>query len=147
MTWGAHPADDALKCPSAQPEFEDAQVLGVIQHSEAGPRLAYAAGHMPASDEVVATTGPVPPTLVMRFAGKCETGRCAHFRDGACSLVGRIINGLDPVTDALPACAIRRTCRWYAQEGADACHRCPQVVTRLEDPDAHLRAVAEGPGT
>ena len=142
----ARPGDDDLKCPSAQPDFQDAQVLGVIQQDDAGPRLAYAAGHVPATADVVEATGPVPPTLVMRFAGKCETARCQHFRKGACSLVGRIVEGLAPVTDALPACAIRRTCRWFAQEGAEACHRCPQVVTRLENPDARLQAIADGPG-
>ncbi|MEL7164178.1 MAG: hypothetical protein AAGL96_01805 [Pseudomonadota bacterium] len=134
-----------LKCPSAQPEFEDAQVLGVIKRGADGPRLAYTAGRVPATDDVVSATGPVPPTLVMRFAGKCETKRCVHFKGGACALVGRIVDGLDPVTHALPACAIRRTCRWYAQEGDAACHRCPQVVTRLEAPDDHTRAIAEGP--
>jgi hypothetical protein len=29
---------------------------------------------------------------------------------------------------ALPACAIRRTCRWYAQRGPAACAVCPLVV-------------------
>jgi hypothetical protein len=28
----------------------------------------------------------------------------------------------------LPACAIRRTCRWYHQRGAEACAACPLVV-------------------
>jgi len=138
-------AENPLKCPSAQPEFEDAQVLGVIRQEDDAPRLAYVAGHVPATDEVVGSTGSVPPTLVMRFAGKCETKRCAHFQEGACRLVGRIVEGMKPVTDALPPCAIRKDCRWYAQEGAQACHRCPQVVTQLEAPDDHLRAIADGP--
>jgi hypothetical protein len=28
----------------------------------------------------------------------------------------------------LPACAIRHSCRWYAQRGAAACAVCPQIV-------------------
>ncbi|MEL6886110.1 MAG: hypothetical protein AAFY39_05540 [Pseudomonadota bacterium] len=143
----ARPDPDSadLKCPSAQPDFEDAQVLGVFETAGDTPRLSYTAGTLPATQDVVASTGPVPPTLVMRFAGKCETARCVHFREGACSLVDRIVEGLDPVTDNLPACAIRRTCRWYTQEGARACHRCPQVVTRMENPDPQMAAIAEGP--
>ena len=134
---------DALSCPSAQPEFEDAQVLGVHRQGPDGPRLAYVAGTMPAA-EVAGATGAVPSTLVMRFAGRCMTSGCQHFDGLECRLAGRIVEGLSPVTDALPACAIRRTCRWHAQEGAAACHRCPQVVTHLEAPAPEMRAVADG---
>jgi hypothetical protein len=31
----------------------------------------------------------------------------------------------------LPACAIRRTCRWYAQRGAAACTVCPLIVADI----------------
>ena len=31
----------------------------------------------------------------------------------------------------LPRCAIRRTCRWFAQRGADACAVCPRVVADI----------------
>ena len=133
----------ALSCPSAQPEFEDAQVLGVHAHGPDGARLAYVAGRLPAA-EVEGASGAVPPTLVMRFAGRCMESGCQHFDGAECRLAGRIVEGLDPVTDALPPCAIRRTCRWHAQEGAAACHRCPQIVTHLEAPDARVRAVADG---
>ena len=35
----------------------------------------------------------------------------------------------------VPRCAIRRTCRWFAQEGAAACHACPFVITDARGAD------------
>jgi hypothetical protein len=78
----------------------------------------------------------------MRFAGACEERKCTHFDGANCQLATRIVRILDEVVDALPRCAIRPTCRWYAQEGRPACLRCPQVVTELTGPDERLRAVA-----
>jgi hypothetical protein len=33
------------------------------------------------------------------------------------------------VVDQLPPCKIRLECRWFRQEGAAACRRCPQIST------------------
>lgn len=132
-----------LSCPSAQPDMPGAQVLGVVERDAGGaPRLAYAAGHVPVTDAVLAATGPVPPTLVYRFAAGCAESKCQHFDGSACQLAARIARQLGPEVSALPACAIRKTCRWHAQEGAAACHRCPQVVTQLEDATGPMASVA-----
>ena len=131
-----------LSCPSAQPDMEGAQVLGVMEQGRDGPQLAYVAGHLPVDDAVLAAAGPVPPTLVYRFAAPCAEKSCTHFDGTKCQLAVRIAAGLAPSVAKLPACAIRKTCRWYAQEGEAACHRCPQVVTQITDPDDHMRAIA-----
>ena len=47
-----------------------------------------------------------------------------------------------PVVGALPRCAIRPTCRWFRQEGREACLRCPQVATELRNPSELELAVA-----
>ena len=133
-----------LTCPSAQPEMQDAQVLGVVERDAAGVQLAYVNGHVPVSDTILQAVGDVPPTLVYRFAAPCAEKACTHFAEGKCQLAARVAEGLAPRVDRLPPCAIRKTCRWYAQEGRPACARCPQVVTRLENPDPHLLAVAGG---
>ena len=129
---------EGLACPSAQPDMAGAQVLGVVE--EAG--LAYVAGHLPVTEALLEAAGPVPPTMLFRFAAPCATSACAHFEGGACQLARRVARGLAPVVERLPACAIRPDCRWHAQEGAAACHRCPQVVTRISEPDPALLAVA-----
>ena len=132
---------EGLACPSAQPDMEGAQVLGVVE--EGG--LAYVAGRLPVTEALLDAMGPVPPTLLMRFAAPCATEACAHFEGGACQLARRIARDMAPVVERLPACAIRPNCRWHAQEGAEACRRCPQVVTRIDAPDPALIAIA-GPG-
>lgn len=133
-----------LACPSAQPDMEDAQILGVMEHGPNGTELAYAAGDVPVTPEALAATGDVPPTLVYRFAAPCATKACSHFDGAKCQLAARIVEGFEPVVDHLPPCAIRKTCRWYAQESGAACRRCPQVTTQIMEPDAHVMAVATG---
>ena len=123
-----------LTCPSAQPDMEDAQVLGVLEPGPDGRRLTYVNGLVPVTDALLDSTGPVPPTLVYRFAARCMEGRCRHFEGGRCGLGQRMAEGLDATVDRLPPCAIRKTCRWHAEVGPTACFRCSQVVTRIENP-------------
>jgi hypothetical protein len=68
---------------------------------------------------------------------------CKHFDDGACSLVKRVVAAFNPVVNGVPPCRIRPTCRWFRQEGRDACLRCPQVVTNTLDPTELQRLVAD----
>jgi hypothetical protein len=49
---------------------------------------------------------------------------------------------LPEVTDALPSCQIRPTCRWYAEIGRPACLRCPQVMTLVPSDQGELARVA-----
>ena len=131
-----------LSCPSAQADMQDAQVLGVMQPGPAGPQLAYVNAHVPVTPDLLAVTGPVPPTQVFRFAARCEESKCTHFDGAKCQLATRIAAGLSAQVNKLPPCAIRRTCRWYDQEGQAACQRCPQVVTRMDRADAKLLEIA-----
>lgn len=136
----------APRCPSAQPGMAEAQVLGVVSGSPDAPRLAFLNARLPATPDVLASTAPVEPTRVLRFAALCEESRCAHFDGARCRLAARIVAGLPPVTAALPPCAIRPTCRWHREQGRAACLRCPQIVTLNAEPDARLREVAGVPG-
>lgn len=122
--------------------MEGARVLGIVERDSGQPRVAYVAGAVPVTPEVTEATGPVPPTHVMRFAAPCVESSCTHFDGTRCKLAARVAEGLAPVVRHLPPCAIRRTCRWHAQEGRAACLRCPQVVTRIEDADLRMREVA-----
>lgn len=139
-------AASGLTCPSAQPDMQGAQVLGVHETGpETGPggrRLAYVNARVPVSAEVTASTGEVPPTLVYRFAADCQEGACVHHESGKCTLVQRVVAAMEPVVAHRPACAIRPSCRWFAEEGEPACLRCPQVVTRIEEPGAEIAAIA-----
>jgi hypothetical protein len=69
-----------------------------------------------------------------RFSEPCVERGCAQWKDEACGLIGRLLASpapADPVAQAndLPACGIRPRCRWFHQEGANACTVCPSVIT------------------
>jgi hypothetical protein len=131
-----------LSCPSAQPDMEGAKVFGVIDGSVDEPRVAYLKENAVVDSTVFETLGDLHPTHVFRFSAKCEEHRCAHFNGLRCTLAQRIVEKLDPVVDVLPPCLVRRTCRWFAEMGSEACLRCPQVVTTIPKGDDKLNQAA-----
>lgn len=133
-------APPRLQCPSAQPDWKGAAVIGVVQGTPAAPRVAYLERALPVLDELMRQAAPVSPTEVFRIAAPCVSSGCRHFGGGACRLAEKTVRHLAAVVDELPACAIRESCRWFVQEGAAACLRCPQVVTdgASADPVLHL---------
>lgn len=118
-----------LSCPSAQPDWEGAKVFGVVMGTVTEPRVSYLAQAQLISQELVELTRPVSPAEVFRIAAPCVTHRCQHFENGRCQLVSRTIAHLEPVIEKLPPCPIRVSCRWWNEQGKEACYRCPQVVT------------------
>jgi hypothetical protein len=129
-------------CPSAQPGMANCQVLGVLGEGQDGPRLSYLNQRLEVTDEVLALAAPAKPTQVFRFAATCEESKCTHFDGQDCQLAKRIVQIMPAVVSALPPCVVRANCRWYVQEGGNACFRCPQVSTLNTDPSDLLKVVA-----
>jgi hypothetical protein len=125
---------ESMLCPSAQPEMVNSVVLGVVTDSAVGQRLAYLEEPQPVTERLLALTGDIPPTQILRFAARCEESTCAHYDGQRCQLASRIVEHLPSVVDILPLCKIRPECRWFGEHGAAACRRCPQVVTYLHSP-------------
>ncbi len=135
-----------LTCPSVQPAMEGAYAFGVVRINSGARRVTWIEKPVAVTPELLAMTGSVAPTQVMRFAGPCQEDACSHFDGRDCRLATRIVEMLDPVVTALPPCAIRVSCRWFRQEGAQACRRCPQIVTETLNPSQLLqRAATPGP--
>ncbi len=141
-------------CPSAQPGMENCRVLGVVeaqdelaqpspaQSPKPAARIVYLNQILPATDEVLALSAPLKPTEVFRLSATCAEHKCPHFDGIDCRLATRIVKMLPPVTDCLPPCTIRKDCRWFSQEGAEACRRCPEVTTVSYDLSAKAREVS-----
>ncbi|HEY6045074.1 MAG TPA: hypothetical protein VIU65_00645 [Pyrinomonadaceae bacterium] len=130
-----------LVCPSAQPTMSDPVAFGVILGSDEEPRMTHLERPVPVTDELLALAEPVKPTEVFRFAALCAGDACKHFNGKDCTLVERIVQILPRVATDLPPCAIRSECRWWFQEGRDACLRCPQVITENYNPsEDYMRA-------
>jgi hypothetical protein len=131
-----------LLCPSARPQMTGCNVIGVVTHVEAEPRIAYLDSLQPATAEVLALASPARAETVFRFSAPCAGGGCAHFNGSACRLATRIVQILPRVVDDMPPCGIRPQCRWFSQEGKAACQRCPQIVTQTTNPSLDLVSVS-----
>jgi hypothetical protein len=125
--------NDRIDCPSAQPRANSGRVYGVMTGPAYDRRVGYLTETLKPTPELLALSGTAKPTELFRVAAPCANGGCRHF-NSACTLAQRIVASLPVVVDALPACQIRPTCRWFLQEGAAACLRCPQVATDKADP-------------
>lgn len=132
-------------CPSAQPGWDGARLFAVVGGSPERPETAYLDQARPVTPELLALAGPVAPAEVFRFAAPCAGGACGHY-DGTghkCRLVEKTVRLASVVFEKLPRCAIRPSCRWWQQEGAAACRRCPRVVTIDYAPTPAMRQAAD----
>jgi hypothetical protein len=126
---GSGPAAEPLACPSAPPEWDGAELIGVVEGSVEEPHVRFVP-RRPVTPELLALASPVTPTEVFRFTAPCKQGGCSQWRDGQCGVATAAVAHLDPAPQAaLPACAIRPSCRWWHERGADACRRCRYIVT------------------
>ena len=132
-------------CPSAQPDWEGARVIGVVGGTPERPETAYLDQAQPVTREILDLAGPVAPAEVFRFAAPCANSACGHY-DGAehkCRLAEKTVRWVAQAVDNLPKCSIRASCRWWQQEGPAACRRCPQVVTINFAPSKAMRDAAD----
>ncbi|WP_243902646.1 nitrogen fixation protein [Aetokthonos hydrillicola] len=135
-------ASEIILCPSARPESVDSVVFGVVGGTVEKPHVAYLKQPQPVTDELIAKATPITPSEIFRTAAACATKACQHFDGGDCRLAIRIVKNLPEVVEELPACSIRRDCRWWKQEGKAACTRCPQVITDNYNPSDLIREIA-----
>lgn len=126
--------------------MQDARVFGVLAGKPEERRVGYLERAVELTPELARALDNVPPTQVLRIAARCEEQRCGHFDGVRCTLAERIRASLPSVVDSLPPCAIRSSCRWYAEQGREICFRCPQVATlNADNGDGVLRAAATPP--
>lgn len=126
-------------CPSSRPEQEGAVIFGVVGGTVAEPRVRHLAQLLPVTDELLAMVEPASPLAVFRTAAPCAESACSHFAAGQCRLVSSVVAELPAATPALPVCRLRPTCKWWQQEGREACFRCPIIVTASVRPSEQYR--------
>lgn len=119
-------------CPSAAWNSEGAQVFGVVGGDVKRPQVMFLKTLLTPSKELESKLGDVSPDQVFRVAAPCAGTGCGHHNAETkrCSLVEKIVEGVDAVVDHYAVCRIRATCLWWDQEGVKACVRCPQIATR-----------------
>ena len=129
---GGGSAGTQRMCPST-PAERATVFLGMI-----GPtrRVAYITPRMPVTPELLVSLqrDNRPVEQLYRFAGRCVEHDCGFWTGEHCALGARISQSYRSAVGAeneaaLPHCAIRADCRWFAEQGRDACTACPHVVT------------------
>lgn len=134
----------SLCCPSAQPDMPGAVVHGVVD--TASGKVAYLETPQPVTPDLLAMTAPLQPTEVLRFSAACAEDSCRHYTGSCCSLVQRLVQIVPAPAAELPACSVRRTCRWFVEQGKSACFRCSEIVTDGYDRNPLLAEASQPPG-
>lgn len=122
--------DQKKSCPSAVCE-PGSKLIGIVNSQGMVDLLPKA---IDVDEEFVleAQKGRAPEER-FRFSGKCVQSGCHQWKGGGCGVIKKVLNAFPETTNAnLPACAIRKTCRWYFQEGGKACMICPLIITDNE---------------
>jgi len=92
------------------------------------------------------------PERRFRFSADCVEAACPQWTGGGCAVVdiaiqtapaGSLAAAQPPDPAVLPACAIRHSCRWYAQRGAAACAVCPTVIADMGGTATYRSAQAQ----
>jgi hypothetical protein len=135
-------AEKILLCPSARPDDLNSVVFGIVGGTVEQPEVQYLQETKPITEELIELAKPVMATEVFRIAATCITSKCMHFDGQDCKLAHRVATQLPTVTEQLPACAVRRNCRWFEQEGKAACLRCPQIIRDNTNPSELLEHVS-----
>ena len=136
------PSNRKILCPSAQPEMTGSVAFGVVGGTAGEPRVAWIEKPVPVTGDLLALTGAVPPTQVLRIAAPCQESACSHFDGTDCRLATKLVQLMPAVAESLPPCRIRPDCRWFTQEGRAACAVCPQIVTYSVNPSEKLALAA-----
>ncbi len=127
-------ADGFKTCPSGPPEIGSV-LLGIVT---APGEIAYVTPHPPVTQGLLERLGRngAPIENRVRFACRCAESGCVQWEGdanaGRCGLIDHALEAL-AISDGperLPHCGIRHTCRWFAQQGRNACAACPEVIRK-----------------
>lgn len=127
--------NDKILCPSSKCK-SGSELLGVRQDDGT---VAILPQTLPIDETFMhdVRADGVNPEQKFRFVNKCVECGCKQWTGKSCGVIDNLVTYLDnlPVADALPPCSIRSQCRWYKQQGADACKVCKFVVTEVTEQD------------
>jgi hypothetical protein len=68
-----------------------------------------------------------------RVSMKCVTKGCVNWNGKKCSVPDQMSYFLSPQADPslYEKCSLKPTCRWFAENGAEACKMCPLIRTKF----------------
>lgn len=126
---------NSIQCPSNKCK-PGSKLLGVRQEDGT---VSILPEPLPIDDNFISTVrnDPTEPEQKFRFTNKCVESGCAQWNGKGCGVIDQVIQYLEhiPQNSSLPRCAIRPSCRWFLQRGADACKICPYIITEITESD------------
>ena len=134
---------DIQLCPSSRPEMKQSKIFGIITGTFENPTVKYLKEPITTPNEITTLPLPVAPTEMFRFVAPCVQKKCHHFKEGECGVAKRIVERIPSTEDKQIEikCSIRPSCRWWKQEGWNACKKCPLIVTDSYGNDSILAKV------
>jgi hypothetical protein len=113
-------------CPSA-PLYDNSQLLGIV-NSDGEVDLLQEPLDVTDAFKEAAFAGRQPEKR-FRFVNKCVKGACQKWTGHSCGVVQTVLDKIESQywKNELPECGIRANCRWFSQEGENACKVCPLV--------------------
>lgn len=110
--------------------MEGSALIGV---ANAAGTVDILAKPMPVTEEFVtaAKEEPRSPEMRFRFANRCVQNACKQWNGKGCGVIDMVMDfiSIEEKIQRLPACGIRKYCRWYLQNGPNACTACQYVIT------------------
>lgn len=115
------------KCPSYIAKA-GAQLFGVVNRDGKVRFIT----PLTVTEEFLATNN---PEQRFRFTGKCIEKGCGQWnnRDLKCSLPAKMQHPGVPEASSMSFCPIRGECRWFFQDGSQACFSCNEITRNMEE--------------
>jgi len=132
--------------PSPSHEVDGLPVMCPSQSEEHGTIIL---GHIIDGEQLVRTPrhpnraniSAIPDGASLRLAGQCHQAPCAYWND-SCQLAAAMVHPIDTI-GKLPACPIRKSCRWWIEHGSTACGTC-SLVSYPDQPLSKDRSTSAG---
>ena len=110
-------------CPSSA----DWNVRYIIGRRKEDGTIQFTKDLIPAGPEVMGHVRLVGDDYAYRFGGSCVQDACAHWANG-CDLGATITKvAIEKKLKPRDPCAFKTLCRWYAENGANACGGCAYI--------------------
>ena len=115
-------------CPSSPPT-KNAYLFGILDEEMT---VRYTQYPIVINDQLTTILKKInPPERFFRFTLKCKKHDCQQWHNDQCKLAVLVArSATDLATEDIPKCAIRKSCRWFKQQGQTICRACQFIVTR-----------------
>lgn len=116
-------------CPSAT-NSEGASLFGIVGNDGKVKFLP----HIVSLDAelIAAANNHTNPESKFRYTQTCAEGGCRQWTGEKCGVIDKVRDlGIQQLDEKMQHCPIINDCRWYAQDGPNACRICPLVVADM----------------